>query len=95
MQGKQTLVNNQTLEELVNKNDRTYWYRVINLDKQGSMSPGEFEEYVADIVNFLHHIADPSHQEREQIRGWLMLYLLCSIGVTAMIYRYYKQSENS
>jgi ubiquinol-cytochrome c reductase cytochrome c1 subunit len=41
------------------------WFDLVKPVKQGSMKPDEFNDMVADIVNFLAYAAEPFHAEQQ------------------------------
>lgn len=49
----------------------------LKLEKQGSMSPAEYDRLVADLVNFLVYMGEPAQHFRKQ----LGLYVLVFLGV--------------
>jgi len=58
-------------------NHTIYWYDLVSLTSQGSMSPGQFDEAMADLVNFLAYAAEPYRAEQRRIGMWV----LCFLGV--------------
>lgn len=64
-QGEQILVTDQLDPGVI---DHTiYWYDLVTLTNQGSMSPGQFDETIADLVNFLAYAAEPYRQQQHHI----------------------------
>jgi ubiquinol-cytochrome c reductase cytochrome c1 subunit len=51
------------------------WYDLVKLTKQGTMTPEQFDETVADVVNFLAYAAEPFHTEQRQIGFWVLGFL--------------------
>jgi ubiquinol-cytochrome c reductase cytochrome c1 subunit len=51
------------------------------LDKPGTLSPAEYDRAVADLVNFLSYVAEPSRHARQQIG----LYVLMFLGVLLVL----------
>lgn len=88
MQGKQVLLKPQSFSEVSKHKHLQPWYRVITLDKQGSMSADEFDNYIRDLVNFLSYVADPSVTERSAYRVWVLGFLSAFCILLALIYRY-------
>jgi ubiquinol-cytochrome c reductase cytochrome c1 subunit len=41
----------------------------------GSMSPGEFDNFVRDTVNFLEYISEPVSSKRRELGVWVLLFL--------------------
>lgn len=42
----------------------------------GSMSPGEYDRFVLDLVNFLEYIGEPVQLQRRQLGIWVLIFLL-------------------
>ncbi len=68
-----------------------HWYQVIKLQSQGDLSPALFDNYVADLVNFLTFIADPSVEERYALAPWVLGYLLLMAVASAWVFRLLKK----
>jgi ubiquinol-cytochrome c reductase cytochrome c1 subunit len=45
------------------------------LDKPGTMTPIEYDEMVADLVNYMAYMAEPARQERKTIGIYVLLFL--------------------
>ena len=52
------------------------WFDLLKLEKQGSMTPDEFDHTTADLVNFLAYAAEPFHNEQQQIGRWVLGFLV-------------------
>ncbi len=48
---------------------------VLKLDKPGTLSPVEYDQFVADLVNFLVFMAEPGRAKRETIGMFVLLAL--------------------
>ena len=46
-----------------------------NPNAAGSMSPSDYQAFVADLVNYLDYMAEPTRNERVRIGIVVMLYL--------------------
>lgn len=64
IQGNQILV----------KNGEKY---VLQLAKEGSISPKDYNIVVSDIVNFLSYVGEPFKEKRETIGIYVMFFLIC------------------
>lgn len=51
------------------------WYDLLELTKQGSLSPEEFDKTIADLVNFLAYAAAPYQMEQRHIGYWVLSFL--------------------
>jgi ubiquinol-cytochrome c reductase cytochrome c1 subunit len=75
-QGEQSLVANP-MKDLMGHSE---WYDLVTLDKEGSMSPEEFDATVADLVNFLAYAAAPYREEQTNmgygVLGFLALFFI-------------------
>ncbi|MEI2743829.1 MAG: cytochrome c1 [Candidatus Competibacter sp.] len=47
----------------------------FELVQPGSMSPPEFREAMADLVNFLSYVGEPAQLDRQRIGIWVVLFL--------------------
>lgn len=71
-QGEQVLVEKPTYDLL----HQIQWYDLVKLEKQGSMTPEEFDGTIADLVNFLAYAASPFHAEQQRIGYWVLGFLV-------------------
>lgn len=51
------------------------WYDLVELVKQGSMTPEQFDATMADLVTFLAYAAEPFHQEQQKIGIGVLIFL--------------------
>ena len=58
--------------------------RKLVLERPGKMSPREYEQYVADLVNFLAYMAEPAQASRKQW-GILALFFLAGFFVLTLL----------
>ena len=58
--------------------------RALVLDRPGRMSPVEYDQYVADLVNFLAYMSEPSQTWRKQW-GVVVLFFLTGFFVLAAL----------
>lgn len=70
-QGDQELVKDPMLDLL----GHVRWYDLLKLTKQGSMTPEQFDETTADVVNFLSYAAAPYQMEQRKIGYWVLGFL--------------------
>ena len=61
----------------------------IALTNPGRLSPGEYNLLAADLVNFLHYIAEPSREKRLATGYAVMTFLLMLLIFTWLLYREY------
>lgn len=52
------------------------WYDLVELTKQGSMTPEQFDAAIADLVNFLVYAAEPYEQEQHRVGLWVLGFLV-------------------
>ena len=55
----------------------------------GTMTPEEYEDFVADITNFLSYMSDPVREQRHEIGFLVMLFLLALLGVAYFLKKEY------
>ena len=61
----------------------------LALTTPGRLSPGEYNLLAADLVNFLHYIAEPSREKRLMTGYAVMTFLLTLLIFTWLLYREY------
>lgn len=71
-QGDQVLVD-KPMHDLMGTVE---WYDVVNLVKQGSMTPEEFDGTMADVTNFLAYATEPYHIEQQRLGYWVLGFLV-------------------
>ena len=70
----------RTYEEQMVDGEMVKRYVGIKSDGTGSMSPDEYDQAVADIVNFLEYTGEPAKLESHKIGKWVLIllpYCLC------------------
>lgn len=65
------------------------WYDMLELVKQGSMSPDEFDATVGDLVNFLNYAAEPFQIEQRRIGWWVLGFLVVMFVLAYMLKKEY------
>jgi ubiquinol-cytochrome c reductase cytochrome c1 subunit len=80
-QGEQVLVEHPTRDLFGNLE----WYDVVKLVKQGSMTPEQFDESTADLVNFLGYAAEPFRIEQERLGLWVLGFLVILFVMVYML----------
>jgi ubiquinol-cytochrome c reductase cytochrome c1 subunit len=61
----------------------------FELVQPGSMSPPEFKEAMADLVNFLVYVGEPIQLERQRIGIWVVLFLALTCVVFYLLKKEY------
>jgi len=51
----------------------------------GSMSPGEFDSFVRDTVNFLEYVSEPVSTRRRELGVWVLLFLAFFWVIASML----------
>ncbi len=74
-QGQQVLATDAKASRLFFSSDRQ-WYDLLVLQKQGTMSPQQFDATVADVVNFLAYAAEPYYEKRIHLGWWVIGFLI-------------------
>jgi cytochrome c1 len=62
------------------------------LEGTGKLSPGEYDQAVYDIVNFLYYVAEPARMERERLGVFVLLFLVILYVFTALLGREYSKA---
>lgn len=52
------------------------WYNLLTLNRQGSMTPEEYDAMTADLTNFLAYAASPFYAEQQRIGYWVLGFLV-------------------
>jgi ubiquinol-cytochrome c reductase cytochrome c1 subunit len=90
LQGEQVMVE----KPMYDLTHHVQWFDVLKPVKQGSMKPGEFDETVTDLVNFLAYAAEPFHQEQQTIGYWVLGFLVILFVLMYMLKKeYWKDVE--
>ncbi|MDP1557505.1 MAG: cytochrome c1 [Nitrosomonas sp.] len=63
--------------------------RKLQLDVPGSMSPKEYDNYIADLVSYMVYIGEPAANDRKQIGIFVMIFLFGMLGLTYALKREY------
>ena len=68
-----------------------YFVRTVQADANaaGSMTPGEYQAFVADLVNYMDYMAEPSRNERMRIGIVVLLYLAVLFALVYALKRMY------
>ncbi len=53
----------------------------------GTLSAGEYDEFVRDVTNFLVYIAEPIRSERRTLGVWVLIYLTVFLVIARMLYK--------
>jgi ubiquinol-cytochrome c reductase cytochrome c1 subunit len=61
----------------------------FQLAQPGSMSPPEYREAAADLVNFLSYVGEPYYLERQRIGVWVILFLGLALVVFYLLKKEY------
>jgi ubiquinol-cytochrome c reductase cytochrome c1 subunit len=61
----------------------------LKLAKPGSMSPPEFDQATADLVNFMAYVAEPTKLERHRIGIWVLVFLAIFLVFSYLLKREY------
>lgn len=65
------------------------WYDLLQLTKQGTMSPEQFDATTADLVNFLAYAAEPFRDQQETIGWWVLGFLVILFVMMYILKREY------
>ncbi|WP_018982751.1 cytochrome c1 [Salinimonas chungwhensis] len=66
----------ETYEEVMVDGEMVERYAGIQSDGDGALSPEEYDEAVADLVNFLEYTGEPFRLQSEQIGKWVLVFIL-------------------
>ncbi|SFW28747.1 cytochrome c1 [Nitrosovibrio sp. Nv17] len=69
----------------------THEVKELKLDTPGTLSRIEYDQYVADLVNYLVYVGEPAATKRTQLGIIVMLFLFVMLGLTyALKHEYWK-----
>lgn len=66
----------ETTEEVMVDGEMVERYVGIKSDGTGSMSPDEYDQAVADIVNFLEYTGEPAKLDSHRIGKWVLVFIV-------------------
>jgi len=78
----------QGIQKLVVEDDPEHedeQHMTLELEKPGSMSEQEYDEFVRDIVNFLDYIGEPMQRERQALGVRVIAFLLVLLLLAGML----------
>ena len=84
-QGQQTRIEGHLPTALFHS---LQWYDLLILQKPGSLTADQFDETVADVVNFLAYSAEPYQADQHWIGWWVLSFL-----VVLLVIAYYLKKE--
>lgn len=73
-QGEQVLVEDPAAEGVIFHS--VEWYGLLDLVKEGSMTPEQYDATTIDITNFLAYASEPYYLEQHRIGWWVLGFLL-------------------
>lgn len=89
MQGEQVLTK-EGKEEVAHAGWRKmHYYNVLEMVKQGSMTPAEFNATMTDLVNFMVYASDPQKAEHQAIGYWVLGFLVFFFIIAYMLKKAY------
>jgi ubiquinol-cytochrome c reductase cytochrome c1 subunit len=65
------------------------WFDLLKLEKEGSMTPDEFDAATADLVNFLAYAAEPYHNAQHRLGYWVLGFLVVLFVLAYMLKKEY------
>lgn len=86
-QGEQVLRTKELDPGIISRT--IYWYDLVELTTQGSMTPGQFDDAMADLVNFLAYAAEPYRGEQHNIGIWVLGFLAIMFVLTYLLKKEY------
>lgn len=85
-QGEQALVKGVPATTLFHQ---VQWYDLVELTHQGSMTPEQFDQAMAEVVQFLQYAAEPYQVQQEHIGRWVLGFLVILFGLMYLLKREY------
>jgi ubiquinol-cytochrome c reductase cytochrome c1 subunit len=65
------------------------WYSMVDLTRQGSMTPEQFDATITDLVNFLAYAAEPYYIEQHRLGWWVLGFLALFFPLVYLLKREY------
>ena len=63
----------------------------LGIDRAGSMTPGEYDRYIADLVNYMTYMAEPARAQRTQLGVLVLFFLVIAFFLTLWLkHEYWK-----
>ena len=63
----------------------------LGIDRAGSMTPGEYDRYIADLVNYMTYMAEPARVQRTQLGVLVLFFLVIAFFLTLWLkHEYWK-----
>lgn len=84
LQGEQELV----IETADNGGDAKE-KKTLQLKVPGTLTPDEYDQYVADLVNYMVYLSEPVANYRKELGMYVMLFLFLMLGLTYALKREY------
>lgn len=96
LQGIQVLtVDKKKLLDQTRVFQKPFWFNVLTLEKQGTLTPEAFDATIADVVNFLNYASDPDRTKRKRLGRWVLGFLLIFAVLTYLLqWEYWKKFKN-
>jgi cytochrome c1 len=69
--------------------DHTWVVKTLTVETPGALSPAQYREMVADLVNFLTYMAEPTKNKRVSLGLIVLLYLCVLFGFAYWMKREY------
>lgn len=89
LQGVQVLTVDKTKLLSGQLGHNFFYFNVLSLKQNGTMSPAEFDQTIHDVVNFLVYASDPSALQRQQIGWWVLGFLFVLLILSYLLYKEY------
>lgn len=61
----------------------------LELVKPGTMTVSQYDQYVADLVNYLVYLGEPAANDRKRLGIIVMMFLFGMLGLTYLLYKEY------
>ena len=63
----------------------------LGIDRAGTMTPGEYDRYIADLVNYMTYMAEPARAQRTQLGVLVLFFLVIAFFLTLWLkHEYWK-----
>lgn len=94
LQGMQQPIYHDRVEKVDGQEQVVKDIQSLKLVSPGVMSPREFDQFTADLVNFLDYAAEPAKVKRYQLGVWVLLFLSIFVILAYLLKQEYWKDVN-
>lgn len=88
-QGDQVIVSDYQKNLATESLTKPHYYSVLRLERQGAMTPEQFDQTMTDLVSFLVYVSEPHAAFRRMLGIWVVLFLAAFAVVAYLLKKSY------